>query len=63
MKLIEYIESKRISQTDFAEQIGCSTSNLNKILHGEHKPSWAIMLKITQATKCKVKPNDFFEKE
>lgn len=60
MKLIDYLERERLSQTELAEKIGCSLSYLNQILHNIKKPSWATMLKITKATNGKVKPNDFF---
>jgi transcriptional regulator with XRE-family HTH domain len=63
MKLSDYLEKERISQSEFAELIGSTPTTISRLAHGTQNPSWTTMLKITQATKGKVKPNDFFEKE
>jgi transcriptional regulator with XRE-family HTH domain len=63
MKLKDYKEREKMTQTELAEKIGCNVAYLNQILHGVKKPSWSMMQKIMKATNNKVKPKDFFEKE
>jgi transcriptional regulator with XRE-family HTH domain len=63
MKLIDYKEREKMTQTELAEKIGCNVAYLNQMLHGVKKPSWSMMQKIMKPTNDKVKPKDFFEKE
>jgi transcriptional regulator with XRE-family HTH domain len=63
MKLADYLEKEGISQLEFADLIGSTSATVSRIVHGGQNPSLALMIKIKEVTKGKVKPNDFIEKE
>lgn len=44
---------------DFGRQVGISKSFLCKIEQGKQTPSLAVAVRISEATKGAVKPNDF----
>ncbi len=54
MDLDEYLFRKKISQTDFANELGISRNHLGEILRGRRSPSVKLAKKIEELTKGKV---------
>lgn len=51
MDLEEYLFRKRISQTDFTNDLGISITDLEEILRGRCSPSVSLAKKIEELTK------------
>ena len=51
MDLDEYLFRKKISQTDFASELGISRSHLGEILRGRRSPSVKLAKKIEEVAK------------
>ena len=62
MKLAAYLARKRLSQTDFAQQIGRYPSTVHRLLKGA-KPDADTLARIIGATEGMVTLNDFVELE
>jgi len=60
MKLKQYIRQSRMTQTQFAKQIGLSLSSVSRIISGERQPSLKVMQIIYRATDGTVRADDFF---
>ena len=54
MDLDEYLFRKRISQTDFATDLGTSRTHLGEVLRGRRTPSVKLAKKIEELTKGEV---------
>jgi DNA-binding XRE family transcriptional regulator len=54
MDLDEYLFRKRISQTDFAKDLGISRNHLGEILRGRRTPSVKLAKKIEELTQGEV---------
>jgi transcriptional regulator with XRE-family HTH domain len=50
MKLDEYLFRKKLSRTDFAEQLGISRGHLQHILNGSRRPSVPLAKNIEEIT-------------
>lgn len=60
MTLREYLASKKISETDFAELIGTSQAAVHRYCKGVRMPKPSIMDKIIAKTGGKVTAGDFY---
>ena len=60
MKLQTYLNRKKISPSEFAGIIGVESQSVYIWLRGTSVPNQNSMRKIMEATKNRVKPNDFF---
>lgn len=60
MKLADYLMSKNLTLTVFAERIERSPATVSRIARGEQRPDWATIEAIRLATDGAVEPNDFF---
>lgn len=58
MDIQSYLTRAKITQAAFAEKIGRHPSTVSRILNGE-LPGWEVMARIFEATRGKVRPNDF----
>jgi transcriptional regulator with XRE-family HTH domain len=54
VNLREYLFKKRITQVDFAKQLGISRGHLGQILHSTKHPSRKLAKKIEEETEGKV---------
>lgn len=61
MKLITFLEERRMSYTDFGKLIGASPSGVRRYALGERYPKTEIMRRIVEATDGAVGPQDFLE--
>jgi len=52
--LANFISDQKITQSSFAKMVGISDAYLSQILTGVRKPSFRIMLKISEATHDEV---------
>ncbi|PZQ48876.1 MAG: hypothetical protein DI551_00670 [Micavibrio aeruginosavorus] len=59
--LKNYLENKKVSSEQFADQIGCSRVAVVRYVSGARIPSKKIMKKIVETTDGAVQPNDFYE--
>lgn len=57
-KLAEYIAANTKTVSAFAAQIGVNTSAITRVLKGERRPSYDLMVKISEATGGAVSLND-----
>lgn len=62
MELKNYLESKKISHTKFAEELGVSQVTVTRYVNGNRKPSMRQAFKIQEITNNKVKVGDWFQK-
>ena len=60
MKLCEYLESKKISQYDFAAVVKVSQAAIQRYVKGKRIPDEEIMPRILVATEGAVTANDFY---
>ena len=61
MKILQkYIESKKLTQSDFAKLLGVSQATVSRYLEGVVIPSAKIMAEIVKITNGAVTPNDFY---
>lgn len=64
MKLGDYLNSKNLSDNEFARQLGVEQSTVTRLVardgrQAERKPSFKLMARIAAATGGQVMPNDF----
>ena len=59
MQLFEYLIQKDVSQTRFAEKIGVSQPTLSRYLVGQTIPSVITAVRIKDATRGEVTPEDW----
>lgn len=59
MKLSQYLDLKKLTDASFAEQLGISQSQVNRLKNARSMPSWGLAAKIEAATGGKVKLKDF----
>ncbi len=59
MKLKDYLRMKKLSQRDFAKEIGTTPAAVCHWLKGVRRPSQPMLLKIILATDEKVRVEDF----
>jgi DNA-binding transcriptional regulator YdaS (Cro superfamily) len=60
MKLIDYLTSENLSQSDFARLLGVPPVYVHRwVIKGAIPEKWQ-MAKIVQATNGQVQPNDFY---
>ena len=58
MKLQDYITNHGMTDAEFATRIGSSQPHVNRIRRGIIAPSMKIAMRIKEATKGQVTPND-----
>lgn len=63
MKLAQYLDTKGISQTEFASRIGVTQVAVSRYVSGDRTPSLRLILRIEKVTKGAVKPKDWAECE
>jgi DNA-binding transcriptional regulator YdaS (Cro superfamily) len=63
MKLSDYLSSKKITVTEFANQIGVTPEGLRHWVSGSRTPRPQSMAKIASVTRGAVMPNDFLRVE
>jgi len=60
MTLDEYLSSHEITETEFAAAIGVDQSTVNRLRKNGQVPSKPVMLRIYDATRGRVRADDFF---
>lgn len=60
MQLSQYLEKHNITHDEFAAQIGKHRTSVSRFCSGDRKPDLETLQAIHEATKGKVKPEDFF---
>lgn len=60
MKLTQYLTDNGISETAFAERIGCGQATINRYINGKRFPEREMILKIEEATDGAVSPADWY---
>ncbi len=55
MKLVEYLEKKKISKAQFAKKLGVTDSFMYKICAGSRRPSVELAREIIKVTQGKIK--------
>lgn len=58
MELREYLESKKLTMSDFAEKIGRAQSIVSRLVNKKHRPDPATAVRIVIATKAAVSLDD-----
>lgn len=61
MKLSDYLESRQLDDTAFAQLVKVDRSTIYRVRTGNHKPSPALMESIAKETGGLVLPNDYFD--
>jgi len=61
MKLSEYLSITGMRPSHLAAKIGSPNTTISRLIHGERKPSWGLMRRISQATNGYVKSIDDFD--
>lgn len=61
MKLKNWLEQTRRTCAGFSHENGMPASTIHRLITGERKPSYDMMIKIRDATGGEVQPNDFFD--
>lgn len=59
MELKKYLETKKISHTKFAEELGVSQATVTRYVNGNRKPSLRQAFKIQEMTNNKVRVGDW----
>lgn len=59
MKLIDFLQSKKLTDAAFAEKVGLSQSQVSRIKRGKSMPSWDAAAAIERATDGSVTASDF----
>jgi len=59
MLLSDYLSEQGITHSQFAQQIGKSTSFVSRLARGERRPGWELGSKIESETGGKVRRDDF----
>ncbi len=59
MDIKTYIKRKSLTEAQFAALIGVGQSAVSRYMSGKRVPEWKVLLRIVEATKGAVKPNDF----
>jgi len=60
MKLIDWLQKKKISMSAFAEMVGVNVGTVSRLCAGETVPTKETAGAIKTATKGKVTANDFY---
>lgn len=60
MKIKEYIETRKMSQGDFARLVGCTDGALSLWISEKHYPSGKYAAKIVKVTRGRVKLSDIY---
>lgn len=58
MTLREFLEEKRITYREFAEQLNIHLQSLKNIAYGKKKPSLELAIRIEELTEGRVTPKD-----
>jgi transcriptional regulator with XRE-family HTH domain len=58
MKLRDWLREHRMTQTEFADQIGCNTNTVHKWVLGKHTPHPPTVRRIRRVTRGEVRPAD-----
>lgn len=61
MRLGDYLERHRLTQTEFAKVIGADQGQIARYVSGERLPRRDVMQRIIDATHGEVTANDFFK--
>lgn len=61
MKLKEFVDKSLLTQTEIAKLIGIPRSSLNNYMSGRRTPGAAVIKKIEEITKKKVRLEDFLD--
>ncbi len=61
MQLSEYLIKHNVSRADFADKIGVTQASVSRYAAGERVPRPEHIIKIKEATRGKVKADDFME--
>jgi transcriptional regulator with XRE-family HTH domain len=62
MKLARYLALRRMTQADFATQLGASSTSVSFWVRGRYIPRRSTMSAIVDATQGKVRASDFIQK-
>lgn len=62
-KLKTYLKDRRIPYREFGDSVGLSAASISDIINGHQMPSLIAAWNIQQATKGKVKMQDFIDNE
>lgn len=60
MQLQDYLDNKKITQTEFAEKLEVTSMSISHYCRGSRMPNKKMMAKIFLETKGEVSPNDFY---
>lgn len=61
MRLQDYLTKTGMTQTAFADLLGVKQATISRYLSGARKPEPDLMVRIFEATRGSVSPNDFFD--
>lgn len=61
MKLKDWINSKKISDAEFARMLGVTTSAVSRWINGSRIPNIQFLQAIEELTKGKVRPQDWYK--
>lgn len=60
MKLLEYLVMEQTNPNAFARKLGVPNSTVHRWVHGQRKPSMALLPRIERVTGGQVTPKDFY---
>jgi len=60
MKLLDYLQSRGETVTEFARRAAIEVSTVHRAAHGKTVPTPLVAKKIAEATDNAVTPNDFY---
>lgn len=58
-----YLKAQEITQTEFANRVGCDVSHINHILKGRKTPSGVLAFAIERETNGAIPASSFFNKQ
>ena len=62
MKLSQFLDTKKVSPSEFAEQTGVSAVSVRRYVAGQRVPRPSIMRRIGEATAGQVSRGDFYDR-
>lgn len=60
MQLAQYLETRKITDAEFAKTLGVAQSTVLRLKRGERRPSLELAQRIAEVTAGEVQPSDFF---
>jgi Helix-turn-helix. len=61
MKLAAWMAKSKTDDDELAAQVNVDRVTINRLKRGVNMPSWPLMVRLADATKRKVMPNDFLD--